>query len=257
MDRDPSATRRRFRFGFLVLHNKLWFSELLATASVGILLVLFMSVTACILVNSQRIKARDAQIALLKTETVGLAYAIETHRMEAKLLALLRQLSGSAVADSTLCRVATLVWRNSSQFGYDPLLLVAVIRVEGVFNPGALGRYRSGKTSGAMGLMQLKYETANEVALQLRMFDLSKEDLLNPEINLVLGVAYLTQLISRFKSFKLGLVAYNQGPRAVRQSLSNREPLSLDYYRKVLRSYYRLKKMATRMDAEPGVGGGG
>ena len=250
MEQETPLTRHRFRLGFLVLHNNIWLSELLATTVVGILLIVFMSITAYILVNSQKIKTRDRQIASIKTEMVMLTYAIETQQREAKLLALIRKLSGTAVADSTLCRVATLVRRSSDQFGYDPLLLVAVIRCEGMMNPAALGRFRSGKKSGAMGLMQLKYTTAVEVARQLQVPGLSEKDLLNPEINLILGVGYLTQLVGRFKSFKLGLIAYNQGPGAVRQTISNREPLPMEYYRKVLRSYYRLKKIAARMDTQ-------
>ena len=139
-----------------------------------------------------------------------------------------------------------LVYSSSRQFGYDPILLLAVIHVESVFDPNALGRYRSGNLSGAMGLMQVKFETAKEMAKLLNIELKSENDLLKPEINIAVGVAYLTHLINRFQSFKLGLLAYNQGPYTIKMTLSKNEPLSINYYRKVLNSYYKLKSLADR-----------
>ncbi|HEX2959622.1 MAG TPA: transglycosylase SLT domain-containing protein, partial [Chitinispirillaceae bacterium] len=107
------------------------------------------------------------------------------------------------------------------------------------------GRYRSGDLSGAMGLMQVKFETAQEMAKRLNIILNSKEDLLKPEVNIAVGVAYLTHLINRFKNFKLGLLAYNQGPQTIKTTLSKNEPLSINYYKKVLNSYYKLQKLAS------------
>ncbi|HAJ80784.1 MAG TPA: hypothetical protein DCO75_13560 [Fibrobacteres bacterium] len=59
---------------------------------------------------------------------------------------------------------------------------------------------------------------------------------------MAIGVAYLTKLITSFKSFKLGLLAYNQGPSAIKEYLHGNQQLSIDYYNKVLRRYYILKK---------------
>jgi soluble lytic murein transglycosylase len=252
--REP-LTRHTRRFGFMVRHRALWISELLATVMVGLLLVCFMSIMVIILLNYLTIRGFDRSIAALKSEKIQLTYTLETRRREARVLSIMRKLAGQRVAGASLHEAAALVCKSSDQFGYDPLLLVAVIRVEGVFNPAALGRFRSGAPSGAMGLMQLKYKTAVEVARQLEMKHIDEKDLFNPEINLVLGVAYLTQLIKRFRSFKLGLIAYNQGPGAVRQTLTNKEPLSIDYYQKVLRSYYRLKRIAADIESTPPVPG--
>ena len=98
--------------------------------------------------------------------------------------------------------------------------------------------------------MQLKPATAQEVAKQLGMDSLSKEDLFKPEINVVLGAAYLTRMISSFKSFKLGLLAYNQGPTHIRKQLSRNKPLSVHYYRKVLKTYFMLKKQSAELTTD-------
>lgn len=246
----PTPQQHRSRATLFVYRNTVWISEPLAATLVGLLLVFLISISAVIIFNSYSIRKGDKRIALLRAETIKDAHALETLRKEERILALLRDLARTKTADRTRCEVARLVCRNSDQYGYDPLLLLAVIHVEGVFNPGALGRFRSGNPSGAMGLMQLKLETAREVAAQLGMQAPKEKDLFNPETNLVLGVAYLTQLISRFKGFKLGLLAYNQGPGAVRSTLSNEEPLSISYYHKVLRSYFLLKKRAAIIDGK-------
>ena len=63
---------------------------------------------------------------------------------DARIMTLLRKLAGATVPDHALCVVAKTVSHSSAQFGYDPLLLLAVIRVESVFNAGARGRFLSG-----------------------------------------------------------------------------------------------------------------
>jgi soluble lytic murein transglycosylase-like protein len=242
------AQSNRLRLGIMFSHNKIWFSELIAGAGVFLALSLFLSVTIIILFNSRAIHSNDRRIGALIAEKITLSYAVEEARREARIVTVLRTFVGKAVPDRTLRQVGGLVSRNSAQFGYDPLLLLAVISVESYFTPNASGRFESGTLSGALGLMQLQFETAKEMARQLKMPSLKEKDLFNPEINLVLGVAFLTQLITQFKSFKLGLLAYNQGPAVIIESLANRGSLSIEYYERVLKNYYRLRRVAAKIE---------
>jgi len=216
---------------------------------VTLFLVLLISITFSIFRNYFTVKNNDATITALKKAQIGLDDSLSSLAREARIITLLRTLARAPkVPDRALCEVAAIVSRNSGQFGYDPLLLLAVIRVESFFNTHAQGRYLSGERSGALGLMQLKLKTASEIARLLHLPPLTENDLLNPEINLVVGVAYLTQLIAQFRSFKLGLLAYNQGPGTIYQTLSAHEPLSLGYYQTVLKNYYHLKKLAAKIE---------
>lgn len=240
--------RRRPRIGFLVHGGKIWLSELLAMTVVTMLLISFMSIIAVVFLNYLTIKRHDNTIASLSRERIVRDDMIKSLSREARIITLLRTFAGDKVPDKALCKVAKTVSRSSAQYGYDPLLLLAVIRVESVFNAGASGQFRSGAQSQAFGLMQLRFETAAEIAGLLGIPHLEEKDLFNPEVNMVLGVAYLTQLIAQFRSFKLGLMAYNEGPGTIYQTLSAREPLSMDYYRKVLGSYYYLRKVAGKIE---------
>ncbi|WP_282609004.1 lytic transglycosylase domain-containing protein [Pelagibius sp. Alg239-R121] len=102
-------------------------------------------------------------------------------------------------------------------------LTLALVRQESAFDEKAVSR------AGARGLMQLMPATAKEVARsQKKKYD--KERLTSdPAYNLILGQAYLAQVVKRFDgSYILGLAAYNAGPHRasswVRQFGDPRDP---------------------------------
>jgi soluble lytic murein transglycosylase len=223
--------------------NKIWISELSSIFFICLLLAALLTISSVIFKNALAIHNLDQKIAALKTENVSIDRELTELREKKRLYKLMSATVGPRVPESTIVRLSDLVYQNSRQFGYNPELLLAVIHVESRFDPRALGRYRSGNLSGALGLMQVKYETALEVAKPLGIKNLKPEDLFDPEINMILGTAYLTQLITRFRSFKLGILAYNLGPGTVRSTLSRNEQLPTRYYEKVLAQYYKLRSM--------------
>lgn len=237
----------RIRIGILFHGNKIWLSEFVSIICVGLLLLTFIILSIIILQNEFTSHRNAKEITSLKSEKIHLDYEMAVLKEKNRIAHLLCKIVGSKLPAHTVFQLSELVYTNSKQYGYDPLLLLAVIRVESLFNPGAIGRFKSGNVSGAMGLMQIKLETAQEMADLLDMGKLTSDDLLKPEINLVLGVAYLAKLISRFKSFKLGLLAYNVGPRAVLNNLSRNEPLPLNYYKKVLTHYYKFQEFGQQL----------
>jgi len=99
------------------------------------------------------------------------------------------------------------VFEQASQAsGVPATLLAAVARQESRFSPGV----RS--VVGAVGLLQLMPETANELAGE----PLSPSDLEDPQRNAGLGGRYLRKLMERWSGNPLLAVAsYNAGPNAV------------------------------------------
>ena len=132
----------------------------------------------------------------------------------------------------------------------EPDLLQALMREESALDPQALS------WAGALGLTQLMPYTAKAVAQRLKIGKLTPARLLEPEINIRIGSAYLGDLMRRFEgTFELALAGYNAGGGAVDRWRRDRPDLELDewveeipiaetrgYVKRVLRSYntYRL-----------------
>jgi hypothetical protein len=238
------------RIGILFHGNKIWLSEYVSIIIVGIVLFLLFGASFLILVNESSILGNDKKITRLRSDKIAMSGLLAQLGAEEKIGAALKNVLGNSISPSTYYQLVDLVYNNSTTYGYDPFLVLAVMQVESVFKPFALGRYRNLELSGALGLMQLKPETAREIGRDLGIIITGDKDLFRPEINMVIGVAYLTKLISSFKSFKLGLLAYNQGPGVVKEHLTGKQPLSMKYYQRVLRSYYNLKKSAQAQMAD-------
>jgi soluble lytic murein transglycosylase-like protein len=124
--------------------------------------------------------------------TVGRTFAVR----EASMVRSSRPVSGRRAGEYD-----GMIVTHASHHGVRPELVRAVIQTESAFNPYA----RSAK--GALGLMQLMPDTANELGV-FNPFD--------PAENIRGGVAYLRQLLDRYSNNEeLALAAYNAGPRAV------------------------------------------
>lgn len=96
----------------------------------------------------------------------------------------------------------------------DPAWVFALTRQESLFIPHAQSPV------GAMGLMQLMPRTAQEVARNLKKHSLSKQDLVNPNLNIELGTAYLKNLHGFMQNNPvLATASYNAGPGRIKQWL--------------------------------------
>ena len=95
-------------------------------------------------------------------------------------------------------------------------LVLAIIRQESAFQINAESRAK------AQGLMQLLPRTAKGIAKRLGV-RYSRHKLTNePDYNLILGQAYLAQLLDDYNgSYVLALAAYNAGPGRVKRWLRN------------------------------------
>ncbi len=132
------------------------------------------------------------------------------------------------------------IWQISRSYATDPLLILAVVAQESHGNPNARGRMQSGAYSGALGLMQIKLETAKKMGAHFRLSIETEEDLLKPEINVTVGTAYLIRLISKYGNWKDALIAYNLGHSAVDRMLESGKPLPTRYYEHVISKYQNL-----------------
>jgi len=138
--------------------------------------------------------------------------------------------------------LAEKLYAISKDYKIDPLLILAVIKHESRGNPYAKGVFLSGGKSGALGLMQIKYESALEVARSVGVEISSPKDLFIPEKNLMVGTAYLLRLIAKYKNLQYALIAYNVGIGTLDDKLKRGAPLPKKYYNTIIKEYKDLAR---------------
>ena len=110
-----------------------------------------------------------------------------------------------------------LVTYNARENNIEASLIFSVIKAESKFDTNAKSK------AGAIGLMQIKLETANYMLSLLGESEITEDDLYLPNINIKLGTKYLDYLFERFEDFDVTICAYNAGETVVRSWLQNNE----------------------------------
>lgn len=184
---------------------------------------------------------RIREVAKLQAGLDSLRPRRETLERQARLLRAIERVVPGA-DPSAKAVVATEIDRNAELYGYDPLVLLAVVVTESGIDADAIGRKRSGAVSGAQGIMQIKPLTARAMAQALHMEPPDGDDLHDPAYNLRVGVAFLLMMIHQYQDLRLGIMAYNVGPGGLEQGLRGERSLPEGYYRKVMRVYRKLER---------------
>jgi soluble lytic murein transglycosylase-like protein len=104
-----------------------------------------------------------------------------------------------------------IIARAARMTQVDSSLVIALARQESAFNPAAISH------AGAMGLMQVMPQTANEVlGFSQDSMELEQFDILNPKNNAEVGAVYLSRMLRRHGGqVEYALASYNAGPAAV------------------------------------------
>ena len=110
---------------------------------------------------------------------------------------------------------------------------MAVIEVESGYDPFAISH------AGAVGLMQVMPRTGAEVAQRIGMLWRGTATLFDPSSNVRIGLAYLRQLLDRYRDVRVALAAYNWGPGRVDIRLRRGGPIPALYADRVLAAYSR------------------
>ena len=131
--------------------------------------------------------------------------------------------------------------REAAKNSLDPAWIAAEIRAESVFNPNA----HSG--ANALGLMQLLPGTGMTVARQRGIPWAGADSLYDPDTSIVLGSAYLRQLLDKYGGQPYFAIAgYNAGPAPLLRWQSQRPGMDPDFWIETI-SYKETREYVARV----------
>lgn len=131
--------------------------------------------------------------------------------------------------------------RESAKNGIDPAWVAAEIRAESIFNPTA----RSG--ANAMGLMQVLPGTGAAVAKSLGLPWGGAASLYDSDTNIILGTAYLRQLLDKYGGQPyFAMAGYNAGPAPLARWQSQRPGMEPEFWIETI-SYKETREYVARV----------
>ena len=158
------------------------------------------------------------------------------------------------------------ILKSVSENHIDPFLILSVMRQESAFNKMIVS------SANAYGLMQLIPKTGERIYRTKWGGEFKNEVLFEPEINIEMGIHYLSELLQTYKSnpsinsrqaLILTLATYNAGPTAVKTWIEKFGTLPEDefiekitypetrgYVKKVLRNYENYKRLYKMQNTE-------
>ena len=144
--------------------------------------------------------------------------------------------NNTTLDSKSIYEIAKTIYEESIKYNFNPLLITALIKTESDFNPKAVS------DSYAYGLCQVRRFIAQELAENIGIeWDGAEKTLFDPVKNIQIGVYYLSILNRDFNDVKTAVIAYNQGPYAVQESLTNNQELPNNYVDRVLKYYANLR----------------
>ena len=144
--------------------------------------------------------------------------------------------NNSTLDSKSIYEISKAIYEESIRYNFNPLLITAIMKIESNYNPKAVS------DSYAYGLCQVRRFIAPELAGNIGIkWDGAEKTLFDPIKNIKIGVYYLSILNRNFNDLKTAVIAYNQGPYAVQEQLTNNQELSDNYVNKVLDYYANLR----------------
>lgn len=201
------------------------------------------------------IQAKNHEVKIFpeikKINELAFEYESITWRDKEKLHSVLRSRLNKALPENYKTRASKIsreIINQSQQHKINPLLVMAFIQTESSFKPEAIGPV------GEIGLMQLRYRTAQYIAEKYNLKLKNEKELKNPITNIRFGVAYLAYLKDKYGEAPHYMVpAYNVGPTKLQQKL-NENKIPQEYAFKIVKNYNLFARIIKQESAPKKVG---
>jgi soluble lytic murein transglycosylase-like protein len=147
--------------------------------------------------------------------------------------------------------VAKTITDGAKTSKLDPLLILAMMEHESLYQTDAIGRH------GEIGLLQIRPETAKWLLERNDKIWAGKNMLFDPKNNVQIGIMYLEWLNKKFNNTQVTLAAYNMGPYATQKYLK-KKVIPQVYYNKVYSKFqgllmeYDTYQVSINPNAKPG-----
>lgn len=134
-------------------------------------------------------------------------------------------------------RLARIIAMESVAHKIDPLFILALIQTESTY-------YNWSKSlSGALGLMQILPSTGRALADEMNLKWRGNETLLNPFVNVRMGIHYFSSLKEQFNDDTVAtLAAYNVGPTYLLENKEAGFGVTEGFVKRVLDNYREIKE---------------
>jgi len=166
-----------------------------------------------------------------QTSNAASAQADDSSQAADRLIVSKLRRPGSGLSEAEAAEVARVIVEEAERHQFEPALVMAVIHVE------SSGRTLAVSPVGALGLMQIMPPTGQELAERHGIPWSGPDTLLDPVVNVKLGVAYLRKLADRYQDVSTALTAYNWGPGRIDRKLRSGQELPTLYRDRVMRAY--------------------
>ena len=144
--------------------------------------------------------------------------------------------NNSTLDSKSIYEISKTIYEESIKYNFNPLLITAIIKTESNYQTTAVSN------SYAYGLCQVRRFIAQELAENIGIeWDGAEKTLFDPIKNIQIGVYYLSMLNRDFNDLNTAVIAYNLGPYAVQERLTNNQELPDSYVNKVLDYYANLR----------------
>lgn len=143
----------------------------------------------------------------------------------------------TGLASAEELRLAQVITGESEAHRIDPFFILALIKTESTF-------YNWSRSfSGALGLMQILPSTGKGIADELHLEWAGNETLLDPFMNVKMGIHYFSTLKNRFNDDTIKtLAAYNIGPTYLSANMDAGMDVTGGFVKKVLENYRDIKE---------------